>query len=69
MELDLVRRTCNDGDCPKLYETDRGTFVVQGSVIDDAGALASLHLPSGESAVEIPRELILGLFNSLEGVR
>jgi hypothetical protein len=66
MELGLVR-SCMDGDCPKLYETNRGTFVVQGFVVEDEAALATLQLPSGENAVEIPRALILGLLDSQEG--
>lgn len=67
MELGLVR-SCMDGDCPKLYETDRGTFVVQGFAVDDEAALATLQLPSGETAVEVPRALLLGLLDFPEGV-
>jgi hypothetical protein len=43
---------------PTLYKTDRGSWVVQGWVIDDPDALATLDLPNGESAVEIPDRMI-----------
>ncbi|GAA1691907.1 hypothetical protein GCM10009745_41620 [Kribbella yunnanensis] len=43
---------------PTLYKTDRGSWVVQGWVIDDPDALATLNLPNGESAVEIPDRMI-----------
>ncbi|MDY0816695.1 hypothetical protein [Kitasatospora purpeofusca] len=43
---------CDDDDCPNIYATDRGTFVVQG---DRFGALA---VPADEAAVEIPRHIL-----------
>lgn len=59
MKLTLVRGTCNDGKtCPGLYRTERGTYVVRGYVVDDAEALAELDLPAGETAVEVPAELL-----------
>ncbi len=54
-------RSCNGGSCPTVHVTDRGTYVVQGWVLKDQEALASLDLPEGETAVEVPRELIDGL--------
>lgn len=48
-------------NCPNVYATNRGTFVVQGSVITDAHALDQLHkrgMPEWETAVEIPFSLI-----------
>jgi hypothetical protein len=59
MELRLIASQCDDGDCPAIYATDRGSFIVQGLSVTDPQALAALHLPSGEAAVEIPRSLIL----------
>jgi len=38
--------------------TDRGTAVVQGSVILDDETLAQLNLPAGEAAVEVPLALL-----------
>ncbi|TCO47855.1 hypothetical protein EV646_105413 [Kribbella antiqua] len=43
---------------PTLYKTDRGSWVVQGWVVDDPDALATLNLPDGETAVEIPDRMI-----------
>ncbi|GAA1590204.1 MULTISPECIES: hypothetical protein [Kribbella] len=43
---------------PTLYKTDRGSWVVQGWVVDDPDALATLNLPNGETAVEIPDRMI-----------
>ncbi|HZX06812.1 hypothetical protein [Kribbella sp.] len=43
---------------PTLYKTDRGSWVVQGWVVTDPAALATLNLPDGETAVEIPDRMI-----------
>ncbi|MBC8092045.1 MAG: hypothetical protein H7Y15_08940 [Pseudonocardia sp.] len=48
------------GQCPSVYATDRGTYVIQGWKIVDSEALTELHargLPDGETAVEIPANL------------
>jgi hypothetical protein len=51
--------TSEAGACPTLYETDRGTIVVQGLQVTDAEALADLRdVLDGEAAVEVPRELL-----------
>jgi hypothetical protein len=52
----------NPNNSPTLYKTDRGSWVVQGWVINDADALATLNLPDGESAVEIPDRMISFFF-------
>jgi hypothetical protein len=49
---------CSGGTCPAVYATDRGTFVVQGSVVTDPDALATMDLPTHETAVEVPAELL-----------
>lgn len=61
MKLRCVAESCDTGPCPSVYETDRATFVVQGFLIDDAEALEALRLPTGETAVEVPRSLLLAL--------
>jgi hypothetical protein len=58
MKLTRVADGCAGGTCPTLYETDRGTYVVQGYVVADEEALGTLGLPPGESAVEIPAALL-----------
>ena len=35
--------TSEQGGCPALYATDRGTFVVQGKIVMDTAAIADLR--------------------------
>ena len=60
MELTLVAGDpeSHPTNSPTLYKTDRGSWVVQGWVVDDPDALAKLNLPDGETAVEIPDRMI-----------
>ncbi|WP_329570663.1 hypothetical protein [Kitasatospora sp. NBC_01266] len=43
---------CNQNDCPNVYRTERGTFVVQGDMSD------AFTPPSGEGLVEIPESVL-----------
>jgi hypothetical protein len=52
---------CDDGTCPTVYATDRGTYVVQGTIVTDPDALASVQLPAHETLVEVPAELLASL--------
>lgn len=61
MEFKKVRGDCEEDNCPAVYETDRGTFMVQGYVITDQEALAKLGLPTGEAVVEVPADLLKGI--------
>jgi hypothetical protein len=54
MKLTRIRGACRDDTCPTLYATDRGTFVVQGYVVNDT----DVTLPEGEALVEVPPELL-----------
>lgn len=45
---------CDDGDCPTVYATDRGTLAIQGDRVVDH----ELDIPAHETLVEIPVELI-----------
>ena len=59
MRLTFLGTTSNNGNCPTLYATDRGTLVVQGYRVTDPQARDQLRdLLPGETAVEIPRELL-----------
>jgi hypothetical protein len=59
MRLRFLGTTSDDGQCPTLYATDRGTYVVQGNIVTDAEALADLRqVLAGEAFVEIPKELL-----------
>ncbi|WP_189082566.1 hypothetical protein [Mangrovihabitans endophyticus] len=62
---DDVRLTLIAGDpnsvpdnSPTLYRTDRGSWVIQGWVVDDPEALAAMKIPEGETCVEIPDRMI-----------
>jgi hypothetical protein len=61
MRLRKIGGGCDDGTCPAVFETDRGTFVVQGSIVTDPAALADLDLPAHETAVEVPASLLASL--------
>lgn len=54
--LTLLAAQCGGGECPTLYQTDRGTLVVQGYAFNPADAGAAI--PPGELMVEIPAELL-----------
>lgn len=60
MKLTFIRKTVQSGDsnCPSLYRTDRGTFVVQGWRVSDPEALAQLDIPSHETVVEVPADVL-----------
>ncbi|MBT2229785.1 hypothetical protein KLK06_28435 [Nonomuraea sp. NEAU-A123] len=58
MRLRFVGSTSNQGGCPTLYETDRGTIVVQGLQVMHPTTLADARdILDGEAFVEVPREL------------
>ncbi|WP_404959443.1 hypothetical protein [Streptomyces sp. 147326] len=54
MKVRKLVTSCENGDCPTLYATDRGTLLVQGETPTDHG----LAVPAHETLVEIPMELI-----------
>jgi hypothetical protein len=59
MKLKFVGSTSDSGQCPTLYETETGDYVVQGHELTDEEALGQLRdvLP-GERFVVVPRELL-----------
>ena len=62
MRMKFLGSTSEAGACPTLYETDRGTIVVQGMHVTDPEALADLRdVLEGEVAVEVPRELLVDI--------
>ncbi|MET9483419.1 hypothetical protein [Streptomyces sp. NPDC006638] len=54
MKLTRLVGECEDGDCPTIYATDRGTLAIQGDRVGDH----ELAIPAHETLVEIPVELI-----------
>jgi hypothetical protein len=59
MRLRFIGTSSEQGTCPTVYETDQGTYAVQGRLITDSAALADCtNRASDEVVVEIPRELV-----------
>ena len=58
MKLTFLGESSGKSGCPRLYATDRDTFVVQGWKLLDAEALAGLDVPDHETVVEIPLGLL-----------
>ncbi|KJS56613.1 hypothetical protein VM98_05940 [Streptomyces rubellomurinus subsp. indigoferus] len=54
MKLTRLVGSCDEGECPTLYLTDRGTLAVQGEYLTEH----DLQLPAHEKLVEVPVELI-----------
>ncbi|MBB4915548.1 hypothetical protein ACFY19_06725 [Streptosporangium saharense] len=59
MRLRLLGTNSEQGTCPAVYVTDRGTFVVQGKIVTDPEALGDVvNLADDETLVEISPELV-----------
>lgn len=59
MKLRILGTESGKDGCPALYATDRGTFVVQGKLVIDEEAVASLvDVREDEFYVEIPKGLL-----------
>ena len=60
MQLTFVATDPNSfpNNSPTLYRTDRGSWVVQGWVVTDPDAVATMSIPDGEACVEIPDRLV-----------
>ncbi|MDR7279497.1 hypothetical protein [Catenuloplanes atrovinosus] len=60
MKLTFIRKTVLSGNtnCPSLYHTDRDTFLVQGWRVTDPDALSQLQIPSHETVVEVPVDVL-----------
>lgn len=43
---------------PTMYQTDRGSWLVQEWVVTDSSALAEMNIPEGETVVEIPDRML-----------
>ena len=58
MQLTFLGGDSGPNGSPRLYATDRGTFVVQGYKVEDAETLGQLRIPGHETVIEIPAELL-----------
>jgi hypothetical protein len=57
--LRFLGRETGGGGCPALFETDHGTFVIQGWGVTDPAVLAALgEVPSHETVIEVPKRLM-----------
>jgi hypothetical protein len=66
MVLRQVAGTCDDIEtCPKVFDAGEDV-VVQGYDLDGE-TRRQLHLPAGEAAVRLPRQLILDAARRLKG--
>jgi hypothetical protein len=58
MKLRFLGSNSTGGQSPTLYETDRGTFVIQGWKVLDTEALSAMNIPDHETAIEVPMALL-----------
>ncbi|MEV4537852.1 hypothetical protein AB0J82_29145 [Asanoa sp. NPDC049518] len=61
--LQTISAQCSSGSCPTVYDSGRGTIVVQGYTV--TGSHAGVALPAGEQLVEIPVELLMNAARNL----
>ena len=48
---------CGDGNCPTIYQTDRGTLLMQGYVLSTEEK-TKLNIAENEDIVEIPSDFL-----------
>jgi hypothetical protein len=59
MTLRFLGKSTGGGGCPTLYETDHGTFVIQGWGVTDPAVLAAVGvIPAHERVIEVPKRLM-----------
>jgi hypothetical protein len=56
---------CENGACPAVHVSDRGTLVFQGDAVTQA---EGLNLGPGEQAVELPAEVFRQALEALAGI-
>jgi hypothetical protein len=57
MRMTNLATLCPDANCPAIYQTDRGTLMVRGYVVEPS-AETEIEVVPGEAVVEIPTELV-----------
>lgn len=64
-EITPQRMECVVGACPSIFETDRGTYILIGKElgIEDAPEKVRAKIGVGETAMEVPKELITKLYS------
>lgn len=66
MRVTNLATLCPDGNCPAIYETDRGTLMVRGYAVDPSEQ-TEIEVVPGESVIEIPKELVARAAAKLSG--
>ncbi|GAA1891927.1 hypothetical protein GCM10009687_71470 [Asanoa iriomotensis] len=57
LDLRLLSTTgCTGGSCPTIYDSGRGTIIVQGYTVPAEGS--GVAVPAGEQLVEIPVDVL-----------
>ena len=56
MSVNHIVSLCGTGTCPTVYQTDRGTLLIQGYTV--SAEEAGIEVPAGEHLVEIPAHLV-----------
>jgi hypothetical protein len=64
----LVGEECASDTCPRVYQTDRETFVVQGFKLKQSEA-SQVKLAPTETLVEVPKSLLRALVTVLGAER
>jgi hypothetical protein len=58
MRLTFLGGESGQDGSPRVYATDRGTFVIQGWKVEEPETLDQLDIPGHETCVEVPAELL-----------
>ena len=60
-EITPVSARCGVGPCPSIFQTDRGTFLVIGSIpaVNELPRNVRKKLGKGEVAIEVPQNVLL----------
>lgn len=59
-EITPVAARCGVGPCPSIFQTDRGTFIVVGSIpaANELPRKVRKKLGKGEVAIEVPQNVL-----------
>lgn len=63
MKIEFIRKWKDSGNlnCPSLYKTETGDYVVQGWKLDEATRAQLLNVAGDEDAVLVPADVIAGI--------
>ena len=61
MHLRYLGKESQPSNSPTLFETDRGSFVVQGWIVTDPCVLGRVAVAADETIVEVPPKLMVHL--------